>query len=131
MEKVYKTIDTIIAAQKKARRENDYITLMLNGEALLEYIPELIIYSIGQESEYRKMEARLSDEYESIEMEVAGSYVNKKGKRNSGAYCETQAKASDFYREWQKTKMFMELIYEMVNMAKALGRGLNSELKAS
>ena len=118
IDNIYKTIEKIIQAQKKARRENDYLTLMLNGEALLEYIPELIIYSIGQESEYRKMEARLSDEYQG-------------DKRNSSAYCETQAKASEFYKEWQKTKMFMELMYEMVNMAKALGRGINSEIKAS
>jgi tryptophan 2,3-dioxygenase len=118
VEQTYKTIDRIIEAQKKARRENDYLTLMTNGEALLEFIPELIIYSIGQESEYRKMEAKLSDEYTG-------------DKRNSSAYCETQAKASEFYKEWQKTKMFMELMYEMVNMAKALGRGLNSELNAT
>ena len=118
IDSIYKTIDKIIKAQKEARRSNDYITLMLNGEALLEYIPELIIYSIEQESGYRKLEAKLSDEY-------TGE------KRNSSAYCETQAKASEFYKEWMKTKMFMELMYEMVNMAKALGRGLNSEIKAS
>ena len=118
MEKIYQTIDRIIQAQKKARRENDYLTLMLNGEALLEYVPELIIYSISQESEYRKLEAMLSDEYQG-------------DKRNSSAYCETQAKSSDFYKEWQKTKMFMELMYEMVNMSKALGRGLTSEFNAT
>lgn len=118
IDNIYKTIDKIIQAQKKARRENDYLTLMLNGEALLEYIPELIIYSIGQESEYRKMEAKLSDEYTG-------------DKRNSSAYCETQAKASDFYKEWNKTKMFMELMYNMTNMAKALAKGIDNEIKSS
>ena len=118
IEQTYKTIDVIIKTFKKARRENDYLTLMTNGFALLEYIPELIIYSIEQESLYRKLEAKLSDEYQG-------------DKRNSSAYCETQAKASEFYKEWMKTKMFMELIFEMVNMAKALGRGLNNEIKAS
>ena len=118
IDSIYKTIDKIIQAQKKARRENDYLTLMTNGEALLEYIPELIIYSIEQESLYRKFEAKLSDEYQG-------------DKRNSSAYCETHAKAQDSYKEWMKTKMFIELIYEMVNMSKALGRGLNNEIKAS
>lgn len=118
IENIYKTIDKIIQAQKKARRENDYLTLMLNGEALLEYIPELIIYSINQESEYRKFEAGLIDEKDGE-------------KKFTSSYCETKSKATVFYKEWQKTKQFIELMYEMVNMSKALGRGLNNEMKAS
>ena len=91
---------------------------MENGQALLEYIPDLVNYMIEQESGYRKLEAKLSDEFSG-------------DKRNSSAYCETQAKSSDYYREWQRSKNFLELIYELVNMSKALGRGLNSEFNAS
>jgi len=50
MEQVYKTIDLIIQHQKKARQEDDYLKLMVNAEALLEFIPKLINYSIEQES---------------------------------------------------------------------------------
>lgn len=119
MENIYKTIDTIVQSQKKARKNNDYLTLMINAEALLEYIPELINYSVGQESEYRKFEAGLSTKTETD------------GKRLTSSYCETQAKATEFYQEWQRAKQFIELMYEMVNMSKALGRGINKEFNAS
>jgi hypothetical protein len=119
IDNIYKTIDKIIQAQKKARRENDYLTLMLNGEALLEYIPELIIYSIGQESEYRKFESSVLDE------------KDENGKSRTSSYAETKAKAQDSYREWRKTSQFLELIYELVNMSKALGRSVNKEFNAS
>src|ERR1035437_5957898 len=118
IDSIYKTIDKIIQAQKKARHDDDYLTIMLNGEALLEYIPELILYSVSQESEYRKFEAGMIDETNGT-------------KKLTSSYCETKAKATDFYKEWQKTKQFIELMFEMVNMAKALGRGLNNEIKAS
>lgn len=118
IEKIYATIDTIILYQKKARKDNDYLGLMTNAEALLEYLPELINYAFEQEAEYRKFEAKLSDEKDEF------------GKRYSGSYCETKAKATDFYANWQRAKNFMELMYEMVNMAKALGRGVNNEFNA-
>lgn len=118
MEELYKTIDVIIKAQQKARQNNDYLNLLLNAEALLERIPQLINYATTQEGEYRKFEAKLSDEFD----------VNNK--RNSSAYCDTQAKATDFYREWQKAKLFTELIYEMVNLAKKLAGSVDKELNA-
>ena len=118
MEKIYQTIDTILKAQKKARQNKDYLTLMLNGEALLEYLPELINYSVDSESSYRKYEAKLSDEYTG-------------DKRNSSAYCDAQAKAQPQYQEWQRAKNFIELIYEIVNMSKKLAGGIDSELRAS
>lgn len=119
IENVYKTIEVIIKAQKKARKDNDYNTLLLNAEALLEYCPELINYSIDQESEYRKFEAKLTDEKDEL------------GKRNSGAYCETKAKATDYYKEWQRSKQFLELLYEMVNMSKKLAGSIDKEFNAS
>ena len=52
IENVYSTIDIIIASFKKARHNKDYLTLMSNGLALLEYLPSLINYSVEQEAEY-------------------------------------------------------------------------------
>lgn len=119
IEQIYKTIDQIVQTQKKARRENDYLTLMLNAEALLEYLPELISYSVEQEGEYRKFEAKLANE------------KDEQSKRNSSAYCDTQAKATPFYVEWQKARQFIELMYEMVNMAKKLATSVDKELNAN
>lgn len=115
---LYKLIDTIFLAQKKARHNNDYLTLMVNAEALLENLPTLINYSIDQESQYRKFEAKLASE----EIE---------GKKPTGSYCETQAKATDFYREWQKAKLFIDLMYEMVALSKKLAGSVDKELSAS
>ncbi len=117
MEETYKTINIIVEAQKKARRNNDFLTLMTNGEALLEFIPQLIDYSITKESEYRKYEAGLANEMDGL-------------KRNSGSYCETQAKATDYYSEWQKTKMTIDWIYEMVNLSKKLATSVDRELNS-
>lgn len=119
IDEVYLTIDAIIAAQKKARKENDFLTLLVNSEALLEYLPSLINYSVNQESEYRKFEAKLIDE------------KDENGKRFSGAYCETKSKATDYYRDWQRAKLFIELIYEMVMMGKKLAGSVDKELNAS
>lgn len=119
IQEIYKTIDVIFKAQKKARQSNDYLTLMVNAEALLEFVPQLITYSVDQEAEYRKFEAKYTNE------------DDKTGKRNSGAYSETQAKATDFYKEWTKAKMFIELMYEMVNLSKKLASSVDKELQSS
>lgn len=121
MEEIYKTIDIIIKAQQKARQRNDYNTLLLNSEALLERIPALINYQVEQEAEYRKFEAKLSNE-----TNLEGNTV----KRNSSAYCETQAKATDNYKEWQKAKLFTEMIYEMIQLSKKLASSVDKELNA-
>lgn len=118
IEEVFKTLDVIVASQKKARQSNDYNTLLLNAEALLEYCPKLIEYAVDQESEYRKFEAKLADS------------KDENGKRNTSAYCETQAKAQDSYKEWQRAKQFIELLYEMVNMAKKLAGSVDKELNS-
>ena len=117
MEQIYKTIDLIFAHQKKARQSNDYLTLMVNAEALLEFIPQLINYSVEQESEYRKFEAGLIDKKDG-------------DKKLSGAYCETKAKATSFYKEWSKAKQFIELMYEMVNLSKKLASSVDKSLQA-
>lgn len=115
---VYRTVDVIIKAQKKARANNDYNTILVNAEALLEYMPTLINYSVEQESEYRKFEAGLTDQ-------------QTESKRNTSSYCETQAKATDYYKNWQQSKQFIELLYEMVNMAKKLAGSVDNEFKSS
>lgn len=113
-----KTIDAIIAKQKKARKEQDFLGIMLNGEALLEYLPAMIDYSVDQESAYRKYEAELTNK-------------DNNGKAATSSYCETQAKASDFYKEWQRTKQFIELMYEMVQMSKALAKGVSKDFNTA
>jgi len=119
IEDIYKTIDIIVKAQKKARQNDDYLTLMVNAEALLEFIPQLITYSVEQESEYRKFEAKYSNE------------KDEKGKLNSGAYAETQAKATEWYKEWRKAIQFIELMYEMVNLSKKLATSVDKSLQAN
>lgn len=108
MEQIYKTIDAIVMAQKKARKENNFLALMINAEALLEYLPSMINHSVDSESEYRKFEAGMVDQRDDT------------GKRYTSSYSETKAKATEFYKEWQKAKQFIELMYEMVNLSKKL-----------
>lgn len=119
MEELFKTIDVIVLAQKKARQNNDYLTLMSNGEALLERVPQLINYSVEKEAEYRKFEAKMIDERDDT------------GKRYTSSYCETKSKATNAYSEWQRAKQFIELMFEMVNLAKMLARSVNKEFNAS
>lgn len=118
IEETYKIIDVIIRSFKKHRRNNDYINLATDGMALLEYLPGLITYSVEQEKEYRKFEAKMIDERDDT------------GKRYTSSYSETKAKATDYYAEWQKSKQFQELIYEMVNMSKVLARSVNKEFNS-
>lgn len=127
IDQVYNTIDTIIKAQKKARLSNDYNTILLNCEALLEYMPKLIIYSVEQESEYRKVEFRVSND-ESASQKDGDKVIMKK---NTSAYAEVSAKSSEYYKNWQKAKNFIELLYEMVNMGKALAKSVDRELNAT
>jgi hypothetical protein len=117
IEETYKTIDVIIKSFKKARRNNDYLTILTNALALLEYLPEMIEYMVGQEAEYRKFEAGLADKTENE-------------KRLPSSYCETQAKATNFYKEWQRAKNFIELCYELVNIAKKLASSVDKEFNA-
>lgn len=109
MEQIYKTIDAIISAQKKARKDNNFVALMINAEALLEYIPQLIEYSINQEHYYRKYEAELSNKIDPVSM-----------KSFTSSYCDTQAKATEEYKNWQRAKQTIDWMYEVVNMSKKL-----------
>ena len=119
IEQIYKTIDLIVDSFKKHRRNNDFVNLLTDGLALLEFIPQFINYSVEQESEYRKFEAGLIDE------------VDENKKKLTGSYCETKAKATSFYKEWSKAKMFIDLMYEMVNLSKKLAGSVDLSLQAS
>ena len=119
MEQIYSLIDIIVKAQKKARQENDYITLMTNAEALLEQIPALINYATDMESEYRKFEAGLIDE------------KDENGKQRTSSYCETKAKAVNYYKEWTRAKLMLEFIYDMVALSKKLASSVDNEFNAS
>ena len=110
--KIYEVIDVITQRFRKDRKDNNYYGLLQDGLALLEEVPNLINLSSEQETEYRKLEARLLDE-------------EKDGKRNTSSYCEAQAKASDFYREYRRAENFKELCYDMVNMSKKLAGDVN------
>ena len=104
---------------KVARQTLNYDKLLLNGEACLEYAYQLILYGVDQESEYRKFEASLADK------------LDENGKKFTSAYCETKAKATDAYREWQRAKLVVELLYDLANMGKALARGIDRSVNAS
>jgi hypothetical protein len=117
MEEFYKMIDVVVAENKEFRQRHDYLGLIQNGQRLLNSLPKLIDYSTTQESEYRKFEAK---ELERL--------AEEKG-RNGVA--ETNAKATDQYREWQRASQTIEMIYHLANMAKRLASDVDNNYKAS
>jgi len=114
MQDNFEIINKIIKTFKVLRHDHNYIGLVESALALLEYTPSLIEYSVEQESEYRKFEAKLTNE----------SIGEKK---LTSSYCDTQAKGTEEYKEWQKSKLYLELIYEMVNIAKKLANTLDKD----
>ena len=117
--KTYEIIDIITKKFRADRKANNYLGLVEDGLALLEEVPKLIEISITQESLYRQYEAKLSDERDDT------------GKRNTNSYCETQSKATEYYRDWQKAKQTIEFVIDLVNMSKILARGLTKEFNAN
>lgn len=115
---MYETINTIIEYQKKARKQNDYLGIILNSEALLEYLPKLIEHSVDCEKRYRQYEAQLLETIDSA------------GKPRTSSYCETKAKATDDYAEWQRSKQMIELVYELVQMGKKIASSVDKEFNA-
>jgi heterodisulfide reductase subunit B len=115
---VYETIDIITKKFRADRKANNYLGLVEDGLALLEEVPKLVDISISQEAEYRKFEAHLADERD------------ENGKRFTNSYCETQSKATEHYKEWQKAKQLIEFVYELVNMSKLLAKGVTKEFNS-
>lgn len=119
MKDIYETIDAVMARVKEQRHRNDRDGLLLSGESCLELVYLLTDISVDAESRYRKFEADLSDK------------TDENGKRFSSAYCETKSKATDDYKEWQKAKQVIEVLYNLANMAKVLARGVDNSYNAS
>jgi hypothetical protein len=119
MNELYDIIDKIIADCKVKRARNDRDGLLENGQACLEYAYKLTHYSVDMESLYRKFEAEQANK------------SDENGKRLTGAYAETLAKATDEYREWQRARQVIDILYNLSNMAKALARGVDSSYNAS
>ena len=116
---LYKTFDLIRKSNLQARRDNNYFKLLENGQALLDYVPDLIEIMVNSEHAYRKLEAKLSQEKDEL------------GKRNTSAWCETQAKASEDYREYIKAEATLKWVYDSVNLSKKLAQDNENELKST
>ena len=114
----YKIINTILEDSRRARQRGDWFKLVSNAEAILEYLTPIIDYEVEQESQYRKFEAQLSTE------------KDENGKRYTGAYCETQAKATDFYKEYRRALLMREHMYEVVQTCKKLAGSIDKEINA-
>ena len=115
---MFDVIEKIITDTKQKRIKNDYFGIVLNAEAVLEYLPAILNYEVDQEHQYRQFEAKLTQERDET------------GKLRTGAYCETHAKASQFYAEYRKAQLFRELMYEVINISKKLSAGLGKEFNA-
>ena len=114
----YSIIKTVLDDSRRDRKEGDWFKLITNSEALLEYLTPIIDYEVEQESLYRKLEAKLSTE------------KDENGKRNTGQWCETQAKASDFYKEYRRAMLVRDQLYEIIQVSKKLAGSLDQEIKS-
>lgn len=115
---MFEVIEKILADTKKKRANHDYFGIVLNAEAILEYLPAIINYEVEQEQQYRQFEAKLALERD------------ESGKLRTGSYCETQAKATPFYPEYRKAQLFRELMYEVINISKKLAGSIGKEFNA-
>jgi len=115
MNEIYKTFETIRQANLKARQNNLYDDLLANAQALSDYIPKLIEIMVDNEHEYRKEEARLSNS------------KDENGKYYSNSYCETQAKATDYYKEYKRAELTLDWCYATINISKKLATSVGNE----
>ena len=81
---------------------------------MLDYLPDLIDYSVEQEHLYRRHEAE---------------ELTKDGMTSAKA--ETNAKATEYYKEFRRSKEYTEWLYESINVAKKLAVDTNNNFKAS
>ena len=116
---IYKTFKAIRDSNLKARREMNYYKLLENGQALLDYAPDLIEIMVNQEHEYRKKEAELSLGKDEL------------GKKNTSAWCEVQSKSTEYYKEYIKAKATLDWLYDSVNLAKKLAVDSDKNLTAT
>lgn len=118
IQELHKTIGVIMESNKKARQNNNYILLIENGFACLEYIHKIIDIAVESEKQYRQFEAKVLYD------------LKESGVKGKNGEAETRAKATGFYSDWQHSIQLITLCYEMVNVAKLLSRSLDKELKA-
>lgn len=116
---LYTTFRAINQSNKKARHDNNYYKLLENAQALMDYIPELIDIIVDNEHEYRKFEAEMTQKRD------------ENGKLMSGTYCETQAKATQFYKDYRKAELIKDWVYDSINLAKKLAVDNENNLKAT
>lgn len=119
VEDIYEIIDKVTATMREQRHNNDRDGLLLSGEALLELSYKLTHLSVEAESRYRKFEAGLVEE------------KDENGKKLTSAYCETKAKATDDYKDWQRAKQVIDVLNGLANMSKMLARNVDNSFNAS
>lgn len=117
---MFEKLELIIKSNKQKRKGKDYLGILLNSEAVLEYLPALIQYEVDKESEYRKFEASI--------LELEGAEL--KGRKITSSLAETLAKATNDYKEFRKAQLFRELSYEVVQMGKKIAGSVNQEFNA-
>lgn len=103
MNNTIETINKIIELNKQARADNNYYLLLMNAQSILEEIPNLINLSVNYEHKYRVCEAKMVED-----------------PKMTASRAEIFAKATEDYKEWQKIKQTIDLMYEMVQVAKRL-----------
>lgn len=115
MENLYKVFEAIRKSNLEARKMNNYDKLLENAQALSDYIPEMIEILVTQENLYRKYEASLANT------------KDENGKYYSNSYCETQAKATENYKEFKKAELTLDWAYATINISKKLAASVGSE----
>jgi len=112
IEELQKVINVIFITIKADRQKNNINGLLNNGIACLEYSYQLIDIMVNFESEYRKFEADLID------------------KGFTSAKAETQAKATDHYKNWTKCKYMYDTLLEMNLTCKKLASSTEKEFNS-
>lgn len=101
IEEIEKTINSIMNNIKLNRQKNNYIGLIENGIACIEYSYQLIDIIVNNEQDYRKLEAK----------EIESGSLGR---------AEAIAKASDYYKNWKKATFMYNALLEMNMTCKKL-----------
>lgn len=112
-------IDTIIKDTKQKHERHDEIGIISNAFVLLSHMSDLIKYEVDNEAIYRKKEAELLSSFDNT------------GKARTSSWAETNARASDEYKNYQKAMKFRDLLYEVVQLSKKVATATSKEFNAS
>lgn len=116
MENLYKVFEAIRKSNLEARKMNNYDKLLENAQALSDYIPDMIEILVTQENLYRKYEADI------LQLEDKDA-----GRKITSSYAETQAKATDYYKEYRKAELTLDWAYATINISKKLATSVGNE----